>query len=316
MRRLAFSRIRPVSSGARSGLPGRGSIIALAVVPLLLFYGIFLLFPLAWSFFMSFHDWPGASFVRQPEFVGLDNYHFAFFEDHLFKRSLLNTFLYTVMNIPINLVVALFLAVFINSLPRYRSIYRTLFFLPVLVSEVASSILWRYVYQSRFGLINSFLTQLSDSLGIPIVTPRWLEDTNLAMFSIVMMTVWMTMGYTLVIFLAGLQGIPENLYEAARVDGASTWHRFRFITLPLLRPTIAFLLITKTIGSLQIFGPMYVMTDGGPIDATRTIVLHLYEQAFDSFKFGYASSIAVILFFIVLFFSIIQVRFLRQGWDY
>lgn len=312
----ASFRIRPVSQHARPGRPGRVSIIAIALVPLFVFYGIFLLFPLGWSFYMSFHNWPGASFVHQPEYVGLANYHRALFEDQLFRKSLLNTLYFVLLNIPINLGVALVLAVFINSLPKYRSIYRTLFFLPVLVSEVASSILWRYVYQPRFGLINGSLVQMSDLLGLGLSVPRWLDDPNLAMFSVVMMTVWQTMGYTLVILLAGLQGIPETLYEAARVDGASPWHRFRFITLPLLRPTIMFLLITRMIGSLQVFSPMYVMTNGGPIDATRTIVLHLYEQAFNFFRFGYASSIAVILFLIILFFTLIQVRFLRQGWEY
>ncbi|HEY8598167.1 MAG TPA: sugar ABC transporter permease [Thermomicrobiales bacterium] len=303
---------------ARPGslLPGRGAMIGLAVGPLIIFYAIFLLFPLGWSFYMSVHDWPGATFVREPSFVGLENYRRAVFEDRLLRKAIGNTALYAALAIPFNLLLALALAVMINALPRLRGLYRTLYFLPVLVSEVTASILWRYVYQPRFGLINGALIRLSDATGIALPLPRWLDDPGLAIPAIVGMTTWKTMGYTLVIVLAGLQGIPEVFYEAARIDGATGWRLFRHITLPLLRPTLAFLLMTQTIGALQVFGPMYVMTKGGPVDSTRSVVYHLYDQAFANFRFGYASSLAVILFLVILVLALLQTRLLATRWEY
>lgn len=296
--------------------PERALMIALAVVPLVLFYGVFVVFPMVWSFYMSVHNWPGATLVRDPQFVGLQNYEVALTLDRLFRKALVNTGQYVVLSIPLNILSALFLAVTINSRPRFRGVYRTLYFLPVLVSEVTASILWRYVYQPRIGLINSTLIWLSDTLHLDLTVPRWLDDPALAMPSVVFMTVWKSVGYTIVIILAGLQGVPQTLYEAARVDGAAGWRLFRHITLPLLRPTMVFLLVTQTIGSLQIFAPMFVMTRGGPVDATRTVVFHLYEQAFGNFRFGYASSLAVLLFFLILALTLVQVRFLRTRWEY
>lgn len=296
--------------------PGQGLMIGLAIGPLIVFYIIFLIFPMVWSFYMSVHNWPGASFVRQPVFVGLGNYSRALFNDPQFRKAIFNTLEYAVLYIPINLFTSVTLAVLINSLPRLRGMYRVLYFLPVLVSEVASSILWRYIYQPRFGLINSIIISFSDQFGLGLTPPRWLETPQLAIPSIVIMAVWKSFGYTLVIVLAGLQGIPESLYDAARVDGAGAWQRFRFITLPLLRPTILFLMITQTIGSLQVFGPMYVMTKGGPVDSTRSIVYHLYESAFSYFQFGYASSLAVLLFLMILALTLFQARYLRERWEY
>lgn len=311
-----LARVRPRLARLRPRHPDRALMIALAVGPLAVFYGVFVLFPLAWSFYISVHNWPGASFIRTPRFVGLDNYAVALFSDRLFRKALVNTVYYTALFVPLNLLGALGLAVLINTLPRLRGLYRTLYFLPVLVSEVTASILWRYVFQPRYGLINAALANGADALGLSVVLPRWLDDPALAMPSVVLMTVWKTVGYALVVCLAGLQGIPESLYEAARVDGASGWRLLRHITVPLLRPTLVFLLITNLIGSLQVFGSMYVMTRGGPVDATRSIVFHLYENAFGTFRFGYASSLAVILFAIILALTLTQVRLLRSRWEY
>ncbi len=291
-------------------------MVALAVVPLMLFYAVFLFFPMAYSLFVSFYDWPGASLIKSPRFIGLGNYTYALFTDSLFLTGLKNTVWFTAMNVPFGAATALTIAVLVNSVPRWKSPYRILYFLPVLTSEVAAGIIWKWIYQPRFGLINSLLFQITDALHWSVQLPQWLDDPKLAMPSIVLTGIWKGSGYTMVIFLAGLQGISQSYYDAAKVDGAGAWPTFRHITLPLLRPTMIFVIITGVIGSLQAFASMYVMTKGGPVNATRTIVYVLYDQAFSNFRFGYASSLAVLLFIVILAATFIQFRFLRVNWDY
>jgi multiple sugar transport system permease protein len=295
---------------------GRSLMIAMAVVPLLIFHAIFLIFPMTYSLVMSFFNWNLASMVQQREFVGLDNYSTALFEDTLFWVAMGNTIYYALMSIPLGIVVALVLAISINSRTYFRSYFRTAYFLPVLTSMVAAGIIWRWLYQPHFGLFNTILRMLSDATGVMINEPRWLLDPNLAMPSIAIMSIWQGVGYTMVIFLAGLQGIPDTYYEAAEVDGANSWQTFRYLTIPLLRPALIFVLITGIIGALQAFTAMYVMTQGGPVNSTRTIVYILYDQAFRMFRFGYASSIAFLLFIVILAFTLFQVRVLKVEWEY
>jgi multiple sugar transport system permease protein len=307
------------SDGAVSGavnVKGRGLMIGLAVAPLLLYYIVFLIFPMSYSFVMSFFDWNIASMLQTPKFIGLDNYNYALFTDDVFWIALKNTLYYAVLSIPTGIVVALTLAVFINNRKYFRSYFRTAYFLPVLTSMVAAGIIWRWLYQPQFGLINSMVRLVGDTIGVVFPEPRWLLDPSLAMPSIAAMAVWNGAGYTMVIFLAALQGIPETYYEAARVDGANSRQAFRFLTIPLLRPALVFVLVTGLIGALQAFTAMYVMTQGGPVNSTRTIVYILYDQAFRMFRFGYASSIAFLLFAIIMLFTLLQVRFLRVGWEY
>ncbi len=295
---------------------GRNLMILLAVLPLLIFYTVFLLFPMTYSFVMSFFDWNLASMIQTPTFIGLENYTTALFEDTLFWVAMRNTLYYALLSIPLGIVAALVLAVLINNRSRFRAYFRTAYFLPVLTSMVAESIQKKWLYQPQFGLFNTMVRMISDATGFLIPEPRWLLDPDLAMPAIAFMSVWKGVGYTMVIFLAGLQGIPDTYYEAAEVDGASSWQAFRHLTIPLLRPAMVFVLVTGLIGALQAFTAMYVMTQGGPVNATRTIVYVLYDQAFRMFRFGYASSIAFLLFIVILVFTLIQIRFLRVEWEY
>jgi ABC-type sugar transport system permease subunit len=234
-------------------------------------------------------------------------------EDPLFYKALWNTLYYAVVTIPVGSALALILAVGVNGLGRLATVFRTIYFLPVVSSLVAISVVWRWLYQPSFGLIN----QIIEALGGPRL--MWLQEPSLAMPAVMFMAIWHGVGYTMVIFLAGLQGIPQTFYEAAMIDGANKWQLLRHITIPLLMPTITFLLVTGLIGSLQVFTEMYVLLGSpgsGPLHATRTIVVHLYERAFTYFQIGYASAIAFVLFAIILVFTILQLRLLRTRWEY
>jgi multiple sugar transport system permease protein len=302
--------------GRAVGLSGRRAMILLATIPTLAFYILWVGFPMIYSFFMSFRNWNPLA-ASQP-YVGLDNYREALFQDRLFWISLKNTFYYTSVTIPLGAIVALFVAVLINSQKRLISFFRTTYFIPVVTSAVATSVMWRWLYQPRFGLINQLIKLvLVDTLGLQInPTVQWLTSKTLAMPSIIVMDIWKGLGFTMVLFLAGLTSIPSVYYEAARIDGAGRWHIFRHITVPLLQPTLVFVLVTGVIGGLQVFTPMYIMTSGGPVNSTKTIVYLLYDKAFTIYRFGYASSLAFMLFAIVLALTVIQLRVMTTRWEY
>jgi multiple sugar transport system permease protein len=302
--------------GRAVGLSGRRAMILLATIPTLAFYILWVGFPMVYSFFMSFRNWNPLA-ASQP-YVGLDNYREALFQDRLFWISLKNTFYYTSVTIPLGAIAALFVAVLINSQKRLISFFRTTYFIPVVTSAVAVSVMWRWLYQPRFGLINQLIKLvLVDTLGLQInPTVQWLTSKTLAMPSIIVMDIWKGLGFTMVLFLAGLTSIPSVYYEAARIDGAGRWHIFRHITVPLLQPTLVFVLVTGVIGGLQVFTPMYIMTSGGPVNSTRTIVYLLYDKAFTIYRFGYASSLAFMLFAIVLALTVIQLRVMTTRWEY
>jgi multiple sugar transport system permease protein len=234
----------------------------------------------------------------------------------LFWICLKNTAYFTLLNVPTGLIVALVLATLINSLNHLKGFFRSIYYLPVLTSGVAAAIIWKWLYQPRFGLFNTILAMIASELGLQITMPRYLQSIELAMPSIVAMGIWKGSGYTMVIFLAGLQGIPQSLYEAAKVDGANRLQMFFNVTIPLLRPTIIFVLLTGVIGSFQAFVQMYIMTEGGPINATRTIVYILFDEAFVNSRFGYASAISFILFLIIMALTLIQRRALQTDWSY
>lgn len=297
-------------------LKGRRALILLAVVPAVIFYLLWVIIPLFYSGYISLFDWAPLR-ANQP-YVGFGNYIEAFTRDPLFRQVLGNTIYYMVVMVPVNAAIALGVAVLINSLPRYRGVYRVIYFLPVITSSVAVSILWKWLYQGRFGLFNQILELiLVDLLHLP-VDPRvpWLTNPSLAMPSVMLMSVWQGMGFTMVIFLAGLSGIPQVFYEAARIDGAGRWQQFRHITIPLLQQTTVFVIITGVIGAMQVFTPMYIMTDGGPVNSTKTYVFHLFDKAFGVYRFGYASAMAFILFAIILVLTLIQLRLTRVKWSY
>ena len=238
--------------------------------------------------------------------VGLDNYA-RLVQDPLFWRALLNTFYFVLVGGPLSVVVSLGAALLINArLVRFKGLFRVVYFLPVMTALVAVAVVWRYIYHPRYGLLNY-------ALGLVGIAPiDWLGDPLLAMPALILMAVWKNFGYNMIIFIAGLQSIPEQLYDSARIDGAGRFQQLRYITLPLLAPTFLFVGLLTMIGSFQLFAEPYVMTQGGPGDATLSVVLLMYEQGFRWWNLGYAAAIAFLLFAIMLAGTILQLR-LRRG---
>jgi multiple sugar transport system permease protein len=248
--------------------------------------------------------------LTPPKWAGLGNYIKMFTDDELFIKSLRNTFYFTVGVVPTGTILSLLAAVVMNQPLKGRSIFRTVYFLPTVCSGIAVALLWGWLYNSQYGLINSALR----SIGLPKVS--WLGNGRTAMPAVMIMAVWSGLGYNMLLFLAGLQGIPQEYYEAARMDGASRLQLFRHITLPLLSPTTFFVVVLSIIGSFQVFEATYVMTGGGPNYATYTMVLLIFNQGFQWFRMGYASALAYILFAIILAFTIMQLRLERRWVHY
>lgn len=266
------------------------------IAPLVVGLAFFFYLGLGASLFLSFTEW---DVLTAPQWVGLDNYR-TFFENPLYLKTLWNTLRFALMLVPLGMLASLGMALALNQNIRLRGLYRVLFFLPVLTMPVAIAVVWKWIYAPDFGLLNQALALF----GGPRV--RWLSDVNLAMFSLVLMSIWMGSGYGMVIYLAGLQNISRSYYEAAQVDGASSWQQFSNITLPLLTPTIFFSLVTSTISAFQVFDIVYVMTKGGPMDSTRTMVYTIYDDGFRYFRMGGASATAWILFAIILAITVVQ----------
>lgn len=268
----------------------------LMISPMVIGLGLFFYVALAASFAISFTSW---DLLTAPKWAGLDNYSFLLHDD-IFHKTLVNTALFSILNVPLGMLVSLLLALALNTHIRFRNVYRLVYFLPVLTMPVAISVVWKWLYNPDFGLINVTLREF----GVGRI--RWLNDPDFAIWALVIMSVWMGTGYGMVIILAGLQNIPREYYEAAEVDGAGSFSRFLHITLPLLTPTLFFILITSTISSLQIFDIVYTMTKGGPLNSTRTIVYTIYDDAFRYFRMGRATASAWVLFVIILIITIIQ----------
>jgi multiple sugar transport system permease protein len=275
--------------------------------PTILVSGAFVLFPLVFSFYLSFHQWN--MFSAGTTFVGLDNYR-KIATSAEFWLVLKNTIVYTVGTVPLNMLISLGVAFFLNKKLAGKKFLRTAFFTPVIMSSVAAAVIWRWVYEPNFGLLNTVLGWC----GIPAV--NWLNDPSAAMFALIVMGVWKTFGVNMVLFSAGLQGIPEHYYEAAEIDGAGRWGRFWYITLPLLSPTTFFVLVMSVIGSFQVFDTVYVLTSGGPLGSTKVLVFYLYEHAFKFFEMGYASAVAYVMFAIVFVLTLAQTKYLKKTIHY
>ncbi len=275
----------------------------LFILPSLLHLVVFLLIPLLFSFYLSFTDWRGTNFYSAP-FIGTANYEFMI-GDRRWWNAMGNSAYYTLLAVPLGMIISLAIALVMNQALRGVNIFRTLFFMPVISSWVAVSVIWITLLDPRAGILN-YVLQL---FGLPGV--NWLGDPATAMPSLVLITIWKGAGFQMVIWLAGLQAIPNELKEAAAIDGANAWHSFWRITLPLLKPTTFFLLITGIIGSLQVFSSVYVITGGGPRGATDVAVHRIYLRAFESFDMGYASALAWILFAVIFVFTLIQVVYMR-----
>ncbi|MCI0691426.1 sugar ABC transporter permease [candidate division KSB1 bacterium] len=270
--------------------------------PTLVIFSVFILFPVFFSFYLSFHKWN--MFSPDRSFVGLDNYR-RIIESPEFWMVLKNTVVYTLGTVPLNMALALVVAYFLNKKVVGKKFLRTAFFTPVIISSVAAAVIWRWVYEPSFGLLNYVLSWF----GIPSV--NWINDPTAAMSALIIMGVWKTFGVNMVLFAAGLQGIPEHYYEAAEIDGAGRWSKFWNITLPLLSPTTFFILVMSIIGSFQVFDIVYVLTSGGPLGATKVMVFYLYENAFKFFEMGYASAVAYLLFALIFVLTLIQIKYLK-----
>jgi multiple sugar transport system permease protein len=251
---------------------------------------------------LSFNDY---SILQPPEWAGVANYQ-KLLGDTVFWRSVVNTTYYAFVTIPMGMALALALALMLNEKIRGVAVLRTIFYMPQVTSAVAISMVWLWLYETDIGLFNYLL----ERIGLSPV--RWLADPQTAMPSIILMSIWHGLGYRMIIFLAGLQGIPEHLYEAAKLDGAGRWARFRYVTWPMLMPTTFFVFVTSTIGAFQVFGQVYVMTSGGPMDSTTVIVHQIYQNAFVFLKMGYGAAMAFVLFLIVLILTVLNFRYARS----
>jgi len=285
----------------------------LFLLPAILFLILIFFYPLIETFRISLYNWRLLSPFRP--FVGLSNYRFVL-NNQRFLKSLYNTVVYTLGVVPAELVLGFILAMALNrkELP-WKGFFTTVYYIPVVTSMVAVAFIWRWLYEPSHGLIN----YIAGLLGLPQL--RWLLDAKTALLSVMITSVWKAVGNSMVIFLAGLRNIPREYYEAAEIDGAGRWQVLRFITLPLINPTMVFLVITSFIGSFQVFNQIIVMTSqyydaGGPLDSTRVLVYHIYDVGFRSLKMGEAAASAYILFAIILVATIAQFKLMERRIEY
>lgn len=282
----------------------------LFLLPSILVFGAFVFFPLFFSFYASLTKW---NLPFKPSFIGLDNFRYLFtdeIESRYFFMAIRNSFYYA-LGVPLNMAVSLLVAQFLNRKLYGVGFFRTAYFLPTITSTVAISVVWLWIFHpADYGLANTLLLKLG------FKSLKWLRDPALAMPSLIIMGIWHGMGYNIIIFLAGLQNIPRHLYEAAEIDGADRWLKFRRITWPLLGPTTFYVLVIGVINSLKAFAQMDVMTQGGPLGATTTITYYLYQEAFEHFAMGRASAVACVLFVLLLSLTLIQFKFVGSRVHY
>ncbi|MCW3819903.1 sugar ABC transporter permease [Micromonospora sp. DR5-3] len=275
--------------------------------PFTVLFLVFMALPVVASLAMSFTDLRSTD-LRNPlavNAVGIDNYT-RLFSDDLFLRSSVNTLVFVVVGVPLTMVLALAAATALNSgLVRFRALFRVGFYLPVVTSIVAIAVVWRFLLDPEIGLVNNLLRLVG------IAGPSWLFDTRLALPSLIVMAAWRNFGFLMVIFLAGLQAVPADLYEAARLDGATRWQQFRNVTLPMLRPTLLFGGVITGIGYLQLFEEPFVMTQGGPLSSTLSVSFHIYNQ-FGFGNYGYAAAASYVLFVAIVALSVVQFRLLGE----
>ncbi len=308
---VEFGSVKPRPTGARRVLRDMRKQWSayLFLAPVLLLFSVFTVFSVGYAFYLSFHEWN----ILEPAkpFVGLDNYT-RLLEDGRFHEAIINTMYYTAVSVPLTMGLGLLVALLLNTQIRIRGLFRTFFYLPVVTPLVIASIIWKWVYNGDYGLANYYLLKFN-LIDEPLL---WLADPNLAMPSVIITSVWKSVGFAMVVYLAGLQSIPQDYYDAAKIYGAHGWRRLRDITVPLLSSTTLFLLVISILGSFQVFTQIFVMTNGGPLGKTRTIVWYIYTTAFKHFNMGYAAAMAFVLFAMMLGFTLLQFRFLRREVEY
>jgi ABC-type sugar transport system permease subunit len=263
---------------------------------------VFVAYPIIQSFWMSLHDW--SFFASHHRWIGLSNYR-EMLHDSRFWNALKNTAIYTACVVPLQVALGLALAVALQRVTRTNTILRSIYFFPVISALATMGIVWKFLLDPNIGMIPHLLS----AAGLP--SADFLQSTTWALPSIIVVGVWKSVGFSMVIFLAALQDVPESLLEAAALDGAGPWMRFRRVTLPLLRPSMLFAAIIATIASMQLFDLVYVMTKGGPLFHTETLVTYLYEVGFQNFRSGYAAAISWVLFLLIMLLSIFQLRLFR-----
>jgi multiple sugar transport system permease protein len=277
------------------------------ILPNLLGFAIFTLVPMVFSLALAFMNWDGAN---QTSWAGLENFRLLL-NDETFLISMQNTLYYVAGTVPLTMAASLGLALLLNQPLRGRNFFRTTFFFPYVASLVAAAVVWNLLFFPSAGPVNEVLRALGEANP-----PRWAASIDWAMPTVILASIWKGVGYYMIIYLAALQGIPAILYEAAAIDGASAWQKFRYITLPLLTPATFFISVMLTIASFKVFDLIMVMTGGGPGRATNVLVIHTYNMAFRQFRFGYSSAIAMVLFALVLVITIVQFNMEKRWVSY
>lgn len=282
-----------------------------AIVLTVGFFLIWYILPIGWTIGLSFFQWsPGNPNTR---FIGFDNYVEALFVDHVFWQSLGNSAYFTFGNVVLGTVLALAIANAMRSLPYLKTFVRLAYFLPTVVTVVAAAVVWKSIFEPRFGILNNGLYFLTDLLGLPAFPEiGWTTTTEWSMPTIILFGLWKYLGIRIIILLAAMEAVPRIYYEAAEMDGANRWQQFWYVTLPNIQPALWFVLITGVINSLQIFEPMYVVTQGGPARSTNSLVMLILEKAFHLSRFGYGAAISVILFTIIVVLSLTLFAFSRR----
>jgi multiple sugar transport system permease protein len=303
-RPVAAAPARRLTRGTRGNARAARRFLA----PALLLIGLFFFLPVAASLLLSLTDFDiyAVGDASNARFVALENYA-TLLRTPLFWKALGNTMYFALVGGPLSVAVSLGAALLVNArLVRFRGFFRTVYFVPFVTTLVAVAIVWRYLYHAQYGLLNYGLSMLG------VAPVDWLGDPRWAMPAIIVMAVWKNFGYNMLIFIAGLQNIPEELYESARIDGAGAWRQFRSITLPQLGPTLVFVGVITMIGYFQLFAEPYVMTQGGPLRATTSVVLLMYEEGFRWWRMGYAAAIAFVLFLVILVATLVQLKLQRE----
>jgi multiple sugar transport system permease protein len=274
----------------------------LFIAPNILLFMTFMIVPIFFTFYISFHEW---GVLGKPKFVAIENY-VKLLSDKVFWISLGNTVYYTVGTVPFSAGLGLLGAILLNREIPLRAFFRAIFFAPVVVSMVAAGLIWSWMFNPNYGLFNEVLSKF----GIEGVS--WLTSPTWAMPAVIITTLWLRIGYCLVIYLAGLQAIPDELYEAADIDGAKSWQKFWRITLPMIKPTTVFIIVMEVIHGFMVFDLIYTMTNGGPGFSTTVIVQYIYQKAFEEGQMGYASAMGTIFFIIIMILTVVQLRLGRD----
>ena len=293
---MGLKKIKSISFRRKQFLP------YLLVSPYLVFVSVFVIFPVVFCFFLTFHKW---NIIAPMRFIGTENYT-RLFHDRLFWKAIGNTLKFLSLHIPLQLVISLFLAQLLNQKIRAASFFRASFFMPVIVSGVVITILWQQLYGFDNGMINRLLAAFG------ISKKGWLINPDLAIYSIAIMATWKNLGLYVILFLVGLQTVPEQYYEAAKMEGANSWQRFFHITLPMINPTIFLVVVLSTIGGFSLFIEPYIMTSGGPLNQTLSAVLYIYKQAFQYYNMGYSATLGFFYAIMIMTVVVLQKRFIEK----